>query len=361
MTSLASPRLVPTLILTATSVLAARASRGTETVQSGGTSVKVTEYQTVPYGPDPVEEASVWEPVGALDDPVVVFVHGGGWIGGGRDHLLHGESRNAFLVEGYVAVSLDYSLATKTRPSWPTAMSDVEAGLEWVQSAISSYGGDPSRVVVFGISAGANLAYLATEADPSLAQAVIGMSGPTDLGTLAADGAIGWLQGDAARFLGCVGRGPDQGWASCQESLEAEASPVDQLAQCPPPTFVANGLSEPVVPVAQAESYVTALQTAGCQATADYPPSDVHVGYWDDISAAVFAWLEDLPAFSEAAGALRTPWGTGDRPSPGAGPGHPQSGAPIVSGTGPPPWPPGPRRRPGQGPRGRAGRGPPPP
>ncbi len=87
--------------------------------------------------------------------PVLVMLHGGGWIGGGLDAF---DEPCADLADrlGVVVVSPDYRLAPEN--PFPAASDDVLCVLDWVQTHVSDHGGDPSRVAIGGESAGANLA-----------------------------------------------------------------------------------------------------------------------------------------------------------------------------------------------------------
>jgi len=102
-------------------------------------------------------------PTAALDgakEPVMLFIHGGGFIGGS------GSSKNCgpdFLMEGNVVfVSINYrcgpfgflSLENEEVPG-NAGLKDQTLALRWVQDNISSFGGDPSNVTIFGVSAGA--------------------------------------------------------------------------------------------------------------------------------------------------------------------------------------------------------------
>ena len=87
--------------------------------------------------------------------PVLVFVHGGGFTGGDKhvpggpmyDHVGAWAVRN-----GWVGVTITYRLAPGH--TWPSGAQDVAAAVQWVRDNIASYGGDPSRIVVAGHSAG---------------------------------------------------------------------------------------------------------------------------------------------------------------------------------------------------------------
>ena len=90
--------------------------------------------------------------------PVVVFIHGGGWIGGSLDCF---DEPCATLAQGLGAlvVSPDYRLAPEH--PFPAATDDTVAVLRWAADHIAEFGGDPERIAVGGESAGANLAAVA--------------------------------------------------------------------------------------------------------------------------------------------------------------------------------------------------------
>jgi len=88
--------------------------------------------------------------------PVLIFVHGGGFVRGGRrtpdtpfyDNIALFAARN-----GMVGVNTTYRLAPQH--PWPAGAEDVAAAVRWVGENIAAYGGDPERVVLMGHSAGA--------------------------------------------------------------------------------------------------------------------------------------------------------------------------------------------------------------
>jgi acetyl esterase/lipase len=87
--------------------------------------------------------------------PVFLFVHGGGFVGGDKkqpgspayDHIGAWAVRN-----GWVGVTITYRLAPDH--TWPAGAQDVAAAVDWVRQNIADYGGDPTRIVVAGHSAG---------------------------------------------------------------------------------------------------------------------------------------------------------------------------------------------------------------
>jgi cation diffusion facilitator CzcD-associated flavoprotein CzcO/acetyl esterase/lipase len=119
-------------------------------------------------------------PVGGLL-PVVVLIHGGGFIGGSLDSF---DEPCASLARrlGALVVSPDYRLAPEH--PFPAATDDTVAVLRWAADHIAGHGGDPARIAVGGESAGANLAAVAAirlrdEGGPRLRAQVL-VTPPTD-------------------------------------------------------------------------------------------------------------------------------------------------------------------------------------
>lgn len=85
--------------------------------------------------------------------PVVLYIHGGGFrILSKRSHWVMGL---AFARRGFVVFNIDYRLAP--RHPFPAGLADAAAAYAWVLDNAARFGGDPSRLVLAGESAGANL------------------------------------------------------------------------------------------------------------------------------------------------------------------------------------------------------------
>lgn len=95
----------------------------------------------------------VYTPAGDGPWPVVLYIHGGAFQALSKDsHWLMGL---AFARRGYLVFSADYRLAPEH--PFPGGVEDVCAAYRWVVENCRRFGGDPSRIVVSGESAGANL------------------------------------------------------------------------------------------------------------------------------------------------------------------------------------------------------------
>lgn len=98
-------------------------------------------------------------PSGKGPHPALVCVHGGGWTGGARNQFY---TWGPYLAaRGYTVFAISYRQALPAKPMFPGAVHDVRSGVEFVRSRAAEYGIDPSRIALFGASAGAHLAALA--------------------------------------------------------------------------------------------------------------------------------------------------------------------------------------------------------
>ena len=92
--------------------------------------------------------------------PVYIYFHGGGWTSGDKAPLTKYAASQA--VEGMVVVNANYRMATRFKIGH--MLSDANAVLTWVKRNILDYGGDATRIVIGGDSAGGHIAALLTAA-----------------------------------------------------------------------------------------------------------------------------------------------------------------------------------------------------
>jgi acetyl esterase/lipase len=97
-------------------------------------------------------------PKDAKAAPALVAVHGGGWVAGVRSAFQYWGPHLA--ARGYAVFSISYRLATKTK-TFPEAVQDVLAGVQFLRGKAGAFGIDPARIGLIGASAGAHLAALA--------------------------------------------------------------------------------------------------------------------------------------------------------------------------------------------------------
>lgn len=94
---------------------------------------------------------------GLTGAPVVLYVHGGGWVRGDKVRALF---KPAFLVpRGYLFASMNYRFHPEA--SLAEMSQDVAAATVWLKQHAGKYGGDGSRIVLMGHSAGGHLVAVA--------------------------------------------------------------------------------------------------------------------------------------------------------------------------------------------------------
>jgi para-nitrobenzyl esterase len=111
---------------------------------------------------------NLWKPAGAKAKaklPVMVWIHGGGFVGGsGSGQQNFGDQ---FARQGIILVTINYRLGrlghfafpalSREHPEEPKgsyAFMDQIAALQWIKKNIAAFGGDPKNVTIFGQSAG---------------------------------------------------------------------------------------------------------------------------------------------------------------------------------------------------------------
>jgi acetyl esterase/lipase len=108
------------------------------------------------FGQDALQKLDVYSPKSASKLPVIIMVHGGAWYMGNKANGgVVGNKAAYFLGHGYIFVSVDYRLWPKAHI--PEQVQDVALALACVQKNASAWGGDGSRVILIGHSAGAHL------------------------------------------------------------------------------------------------------------------------------------------------------------------------------------------------------------
>jgi len=109
------------------------------------------------YGPDERHRLDLYaQSQGDEPRPVLLFVHGGGFVlgdKGGPDSWMNANVGRMAAEAGWLGAVMNYRLAPGHR--WPAGSEDVGAAVAWLRENASRYGGDPERIFVAGTSAGA--------------------------------------------------------------------------------------------------------------------------------------------------------------------------------------------------------------
>ncbi|MBV8805077.1 MAG: alpha/beta hydrolase [Sinobacteraceae bacterium] len=226
-------------------------------------------------------------PSGSGPHPLVVYIHGGGWMSGHARHS--GAFENwpdvlaSLAAKGYVVASVEYRLSHEA--PFPAAIQDIKSSIRWLRAHSTEYGIDKSRAVVWGGSAGGQLAALAAmscgvqalepppvasppgsppagghpeDSETDCVQGVIAWYGVFDFATLR--GATGQQSGGAnspvRQYLGCAS-------SSCSPAEIAAASPAHYVGHNSPPALLIHGSDDHTVPVEQSRDFYALLKSNG--------------------------------------------------------------------------------------------------
>ena len=118
------------------------------------------------YGPDKSHRMDAYLPRGDPPYPILVFLHGGGWITGNKE--AYARICRSFAARGYLVFCVTYRLAPRAK--YPAGMQDTAAAVRWIYDHAWAFGGLRSTVFLAGDSAGAHLAcwYATALAKPEL-------------------------------------------------------------------------------------------------------------------------------------------------------------------------------------------------
>jgi acetyl esterase/lipase len=158
----------------------------------GQSAIKATPtHKDVVYaGASPTQKLDIYLPAGAGPFPLILNVHGGGFMMGDKSNP---PGTDEFLAEGYAVASVDYRLSGEAKA--PAQIQDIKAAVRFLRANAARYKLNPDRFAAFGGSAGGSLvALLGTSCgvaalegpelgnpdQSSCVQAVVDQFGPTD-------------------------------------------------------------------------------------------------------------------------------------------------------------------------------------
>lgn len=179
------------------------------------------------YGEDARHRLNLFIPDDAAGAPVVIFVHGGGFVTGDKGDASDGFYDNVGLWaarSGCVGVTINYRLAPAH--GWPAGRDDTAAAVRWIAENIGGHGGNSGRVFLMGHSAGAaHVAAAVGQAETAaLLAGCICLSGLYDMSIAPVNPA----------YFG-------------EPELHAQRSPLEGLAAAPLPLFCAVAEYDPPV------------------------------------------------------------------------------------------------------------------
>src|SRR5690606_17740509 len=121
-----------------------------------GSDPEVVVERDLKYGEHERHRLDVHRKDGLAGAPVLVFVHGGGFVMGDKSSVetpFYDNIGTYAAQQGMVGVTVTYRLAPANR--WPSGPEDLARVVGWLRDNVARYGGDPDRIVLAGQSAGA--------------------------------------------------------------------------------------------------------------------------------------------------------------------------------------------------------------
>ncbi|MBT2187467.1 alpha/beta hydrolase [Sphingobium nicotianae] len=109
------------------------------------------------YGPDARHCLDLFKPAGAENAPVLVFVHGGGFVRGDKrlPKMPFYDNIGCWAAEqGWIGVTINYRLAPDHM--WPAGAQDVALAVAWLREHVADHGGNPRQIFLMGQAAGAS-------------------------------------------------------------------------------------------------------------------------------------------------------------------------------------------------------------
>jgi acetyl esterase/lipase len=226
-------------------------------------------------------QLDLWVPDSATPPPLVVWVHGGGFMFGDRRYLPETLRPNqvfdALLEAGLAVATIDYRHALEA--PFPAQLHDAKAAVRYLRAHADELGISTERIGVAGESAGAHIAALVglTAHRPDLegTHGVLGQSsavdvvvdwyGPADLATMP---RVALPPAIAAKLPPEMATPPeDHLTRGLEGAARADASPVTHVTADAPPFLLVHGTADWLVPYAQSEQLHAALTAAGVSST----------------------------------------------------------------------------------------------
>ena len=179
--------------------------------------------------------------------PIVILVHGGGWVGGDKQDmsLLY----HSLIESDFTWFSINYRLAPQFR--WPACLDDVQTAIQWVKAHANEYKGDPNKIALVGYSAGGHLACMAAIREP--VQAVVGLAAPVD--HLSDSNRRGGASECMQKLLDCQAEID----SNVKKKLN-DISPINYLTAELPPFLLIHGTADRSVPYSQSINFQAGLK-----------------------------------------------------------------------------------------------------
>ena len=116
--------------------------------------VSEVEFRRTPGGRQLM--ARIYQPQGTGPFPTLLDLHGGAW--NNKDRMAEQPMDRAIAESGVLVVAIDMTRAPEA--PYPACVQDANYGVRWLKSKAAQWGGDPSKIGVYGSSSGGHVAEL---------------------------------------------------------------------------------------------------------------------------------------------------------------------------------------------------------
>lgn len=234
---------------------------------------------------NPDQTLNITTPAGdAVNTPIVAYIHGGGWRQGYKDNSLIRTYAPQFLRHGIAVADIGYRL--KTPHPYPEQNNDIACALHFLTDNQKRYGIDMTKLVLFGDSAGGQLA-----ASAALSVTTAKYPYPRPVGVIDFYGVT-----DFTKIVSSPR--PDKNARLYLGALYAQdasaASPVTMVTADAPPFLIVHGDKDNVVPLAQSQELYDTLKSHGVDTQLYVIPGVKHSFVGPELAPNVYERLRDM-------------------------------------------------------------------
>lgn len=281
-------------------------------------------YLDVEYADhDPRQKLDIWLPnEGDGPFPLIVFVHGGGWVGGDkRENTIPGVFK--VMSQGYALACVEYRIAPAA--VWPDPLYDVRAAIRFLRKHSTKFNLKTDKIAAWGNSAGGHILNMVAaltgrpimkgaklgnpEVDDSI-QCLVNLYAPSDMYQIdlcnrLSEDAIKDATGgtDTASDAGEGMRFPHNLIMGFKNSHNREAaafgSPINFVTKDFPPTYYFHGIQDPIVPYTQSVAMTNMINETCNEPRAKFElfPEAVHgdpVMKTDEVVNKILDFIDDV-------------------------------------------------------------------
>lgn len=219
--------------------------------------------------------------------PLIVHIHGGGWMGGSKYPC----DVRRMTAQGYVVASVEYRFSQVAK--FPAQIQDCQAAIRWLRANAQRYHINPGKVGVIGGSAGGHLSALVgvsggkkafaaiggNEEQSDAVQCVCDIFGPKNFASVMVQAATDKNVKNIFKFNTPSDPYSELIGAKLSDKEKTSAvSPIAYVDKNSPPFLILHGTHDDLVPYAQSEEFEAAMKKNGATVWLQKFPGAGHGG-----------------------------------------------------------------------------------